>query len=258
MFYRYETHLHTREASACGLVGGREYIRYYQDLGYTGIVVTDHFFGGNTAVDRSLPWPEQVNLFCAGYEAARNEGEKRGLQVLFGWEQGYRGDEYLVYGLSKAWLLEHPEVKQWTLPEQFAQAHRYGGCVVQAHPFRERSYIHRVRLNPRLVDGVEVYNAANSVAENTLAYRYAHRLGLTMFAGSDIHDIPWPQHGGIDLPEPLLDEADLARRVRERAAIAPAGEVFPALDAPPPSPTLPVVVLGEDGAPAQVPLASLL
>lgn len=263
MPYLYETHLHTREASACGLAAGRDYIPYYQDLGYAGIFVTDHFFGGNTAVDRSLPWREQVDRFCAGYEAARNEGEKRGFQVFFGWEQAYQGDEYLVYGLGKAWLYEHPEVKRWTRAEQFAGARRFGGCVVQAHPFRERYYIARVRLNTRCVDGAEVYNAANTPEENALAARYAERLGLAMLAGSDIHGIDGldPKGAalsGISFDMPLADEADFADRVRRRA---PVGLITPRqapADAPLWLPRLPVDVLGEDACPTGVPLASLL
>jgi hypothetical protein len=48
--FKYETHLHTSEASACGSSHGAEYISVYKKLGYDGIFVTDHFFGGNTAV----------------------------------------------------------------------------------------------------------------------------------------------------------------------------------------------------------------
>ena len=56
MPYTYETHLHTCRASLCGKSEGSEHVRYYKELGYTGIFVTDHFFGGNTAVPRDLPW----------------------------------------------------------------------------------------------------------------------------------------------------------------------------------------------------------
>ena len=48
--FLYETHLHTSEASACANVSGREQARIYRKAGYAGIIVTDHFFNGNTAV----------------------------------------------------------------------------------------------------------------------------------------------------------------------------------------------------------------
>ena len=258
MTYRYETHLHTCEASACGIAHGRDYIPFYRDLGYHGLFVTDHFFGGNTAVNQSLPWRDQVDRFCEGYEQAKAEGDKRGVQVLFGWEPAFNGDEYLVYGLNRAWLYEHSEVKRWTRAEQYREAHRYGGCVVQAHPFRNRSYIHRINLNTACADGAEVYNAANPMETNAQAYRYASNLGLTMLAGSDIHDLPWPEYSGIELPTPLADEADFATRVRNHATIrliAPvdrlrSGELLPV--------RLPVTVLGPDAEPSETPLEDLL
>ena len=56
MMYLYETHLHTSEGSACGEVPGAAYIDFMKNRGFTGMIVTDHFFNGNCAVDRSLPW----------------------------------------------------------------------------------------------------------------------------------------------------------------------------------------------------------
>ena len=116
--FLYETHMHTSEASACAVNTGAEMARAYKAAGYTGIIITDHFFYGNTAVDRKLPWRQWVERFCLGYEHAREEGERIGLQVFFGWESGYQGTEFLVYGPDKNWLLEHPEIRDATVEEQ--------------------------------------------------------------------------------------------------------------------------------------------
>ena len=253
MNYRYETHLHTSQASACGVARGRDYIAWYQDQGYQGLFVTDHFFGGNTAVSRTLPWRERVDRFCDGYEDAKAEGDRRGFQVLFGWEQGYGGDEYLVYGLNKAWLYEHPEVERWSRAEQYREVRRYGGCVVQAHPFRNRPYLERITLSPRCVDGVEVYNVANHQAENVQAYRYARFVGLPMLAGSDIHSLRWPDHSGVALLTPLADEKDFAARVRGGAPITMIAPMEVLTVQEPELTELPVIVLGENGQPAAIP-----
>ena len=124
--YLYETHMHTSEGSACASNTGAEMARAYAQAGYTGIIITDHFVYGNTAVDRSLPWSEWVEKFCLGYEHAKEEGEKCGLQVFFGWESGYGGPEFLVYGLDKQWLLNHPEIKDATVEEQLQLVHAGG------------------------------------------------------------------------------------------------------------------------------------
>ena len=184
----YETHLHTREGSGCGVSSGREYVQRYLDLGYTGIIITDHFYRGNCAVSRMLSWEKWVHKFCRGYEIAREEGARRGLDVFFGWEESFQGDDYLVYGLDKEWLLEHPEAIHWTRKQQFDEVRRYGGCVVQAHPFRQQSHIRRIRLSTGCVDAVEAANAGNGDAScDALAYAYAQKLRLPVTSGSDVH-----------------------------------------------------------------------
>ena len=186
MAYLYETHLHTSQGSACGVSRGREYVKRYLDLGYSGIIITDHFIWGNCAIDRRLPWEKFVSNFCLGYEDAREEGARRGLGVFFGWEQTFDGDDYLVYGLDKEWLLKHPEVIRWTRKEQFEEAGRYGGCVVQAHPFRQYYYIDHIHLS-MCVDAVEAANSGNEQSFDALAWAYAKKIGVTVTAGSDIH-----------------------------------------------------------------------
>jgi len=189
--YLYETHLHTAGVSACATSGGAEYIKAYRDLGYTGIIVTDHFYNGNSALPHNLPWREWVSRFCQGYEKAREEGQRQGLDVFFGWEETFDScDDYLIYGLEKEWLLEHPEARNWTRGEQYRAVKAAGGCVVQAHPFRERSYIRRVILSPGCVDAVEAANGGNhDQSADALAFRYAKKINKPITAGTDIHDV---------------------------------------------------------------------
>ncbi len=102
--YLYETHCHTTPASRCASAKGEEMADYYKSKGYTGIIVTDHFFNGNTGIDRSLPWNEWVEQFCTGYENAKKRGGQIGLDVFFGFEYNKNGAEFLIYGLGKDWL----------------------------------------------------------------------------------------------------------------------------------------------------------
>jgi len=187
--FLYETHVHTRQSSACGVSSGREYIRPYLDLGYTGIMITDHFYRGNTAIDRSFPWNKWVNEFCRGFEDAQEEGYRLGLDVFFGWEETFEaGDDYLVFGLDKKWLLEHPEAKSWSRREQYETVKKAGGCVIQAHPFRQRAYIRCIYLSTGCVDAVEIVNMAhNDLSNDALAAVYAKKTGLPVTAGSDMH-----------------------------------------------------------------------
>jgi histidinol phosphatase-like PHP family hydrolase len=220
MSYLYETHLHTVQGSACGVSRGRDYIKRYRDSGFSGIIVTDHFFNGNTAIDRDLPWKQWVEQFCRGYEETRNEGERAGLDVFFGWEETYKGDDYLIYGLDRAWLMAHPESAHWSRKEQFDAVHAAGGCVVQAHPFRAAYYIKTIHLAPELVDAVEIANGCNQNEWDALASEYARRIGLPVTAGSDIHNVDQFNEGdifGVYLDKKLETIQDYVAAIRDKA-----------------------------------------
>ncbi len=224
MAYRYETHLHTCQGSACGVSTGAEQARFYHELGYTGVFITDHFFGGNTAVPRDLPWRERVDRFCAGFEDALTAGQRLGLDVFFAWEQNYEGDEYLIYGLDKAWLLAHPDIEKWSRARQYEEVHRAGGAVIQAHPFRDRGYIARILLARKYCDDIEVANTGNHPYNDVCARHYAERYGLLTTAGSDNHNcaaaVP-ARLMGVETEERLASAMDYARILRAGGPVRP-------------------------------------
>lgn len=189
MGFKYETHMHTIEGSACGRSAGKEMVRAYKEAGYVGVFVTDHFFNGNCAVDRSLSWGEKVEQFCKGYENAKEEGDKIGLDVFFGFEYCVDAADFLVYNLSKEWLLRYPDIDKWEPRRAFAQMHEDGGFIVHAHPFRERDYINHIHLFPRDVDGVEIVNGGQLEYPlmNERAKIYAMMYELPVTSGSDSH-----------------------------------------------------------------------
>lgn len=231
--YAYETHMHTSQGSKCGTKSGEVMARAYKEAGYTGIIITDHFFYGNTAPDRSLPWTEWVNIFCSGYEYAKEEGDRIGLDVFFGWESGYNGTEFLIYGLDKQWLLTHPEIRDASIPEQFDLVHEAGGIVIQAHPFRKEHYIPEVRLFPEYVDGVEQINMAHfhrkDVVEgrmfNDKAKEYAEKYNFPTTCGSDMHSTKlW--FGGMAFKEKLHTINDYMEAVMNRDGVMLTGESY--------------------------------
>lgn len=224
MPYLYETHMHTCQGSACGVSTGAEQARFYKEMGYTGIIVTDHFTGGNTAVPRELPWRERIDCFCSGYEDALIEGQKIGLDVFFAWEQNYDGDEYLVYGPDKAWLLAHPDIEHWTRRQQLDAVHAAGGAVIQAHPFRHRDYIKYILLGRKYCDGIEVANTGNTPDADACARRYAEAYGFLTTAGSDNHNCQKADPArlmGVELDARLESVMDFARLIRSRGPIRP-------------------------------------
>lgn len=217
---KYETHLHTSESSACATCSGAEQARIYKKLGYSGIIITDHFFNGNTTVPGKLPWEERVERFMTGYENAYTEGRKIGLPVYFGWEESYSGTDFLVYGLDKKWLLEHPDIERWNLKEHYERIHRDGGYIVHAHPFREAYYINEIRLFPDYVDGVEVVNASHvNISYNIKAASYAKKYGKPVTGGSDAHHFN-SIHGGMVFCSKLNNIQDFIYNVKNNTSIA--------------------------------------
>ena len=214
--YLYETHLHTSQGSLCGRKTGAQMAQACKDYGYTGIFVTDHNWGGNTAVDRGLPWEEWVDLFAEGYRDAKQKGDEIGLDVFYGWEAGYQGTEFLIYGLTPEWMKQHPELHDADIPKQYEIVKAAGGIVVHAHPYREEDYIPEIRFFPDYVDGVEGLNATHtnplskghkSWEYDPNARAYARQNSLPLTAGSDIHDTLL-YGGGMAFARKLADPQD--------------------------------------------------
>lgn len=189
-------HLHTSEASKCAVSTGAEMARAHKEAGYTGIVVTNHAWGGNTCVDRHLPYTEWVKEYSKGFYAAREEGDKIELDVFFGLESGFNGTEFLIYGLTPDWLLNHPQLWDADIEHQYDIVKSSGGVVMHAHPFRKEFYIPKVRLFPEFVDGVEIANAThssplskshNNSEWDEMAAQYALENNLSTCGGSDVH-----------------------------------------------------------------------
>ncbi|MCR4584536.1 MAG: hypothetical protein K5686_02325 [Lachnospiraceae bacterium] len=221
--YLYETHLHTVEGSACGVTPGREYPEIFKERGYDGIFITDHFFHGNTRPSRELPWPDYVDAYMKGYEEAKKAGDEIGFKVFFGIEENFEGDEYLLYGVDRAFLLAHPEIPHWSREEMIKAVHAAGGAVMQAHPFRDRDYIKKIHLYPEDIEGIEGINTANTANDNLAALCYALHHSLMIQAGSDTHFKMsiGDGNGGIMYDKPIESEADYAKRLlrRERPKI---------------------------------------
>lgn len=217
----YEVHLHTKESSACGRTPAREYIPFYIDQGYDGLVVTDHFTGNPSYVpDRHAPWKEQVDVYCRGYEEALEEGIRRGFKVFFGIEQQFANDECLIYGADKQWLLAHPDAPTWSRRKWFDEIDAIGGCIVHAHPFRVRDYVKQVTLNS-CVHAVEVFNSGNTPQADIYGLAFAQKYGYPMTAGTDMHDLRSNRElYGVVFDEPWEDIFSYVRAIRAKTPFA--------------------------------------
>lgn len=194
--YFYETHMHTKEGSACSAADALDMAKAYKNAGYSGLFITNHNWGGNTSVDRCLPWNEWIDKYFEPYYRMREWGDKNDFSVFCGMETGYGGPEFLIFGLEPQFWHDHPELQDADPTEQEELVHAAGGLVFQAHPARQADYIKEIRLFPDCVDGVEAFNAAhsspfskshNNKSFNDEAIEYARQHNFVCVAGSDCH-----------------------------------------------------------------------
>ena len=222
--YKYETHLHTKEGSACSSAPAADMARTHKAAGYDGIFVTDHFFNANTAVPRDLPWEDRVDRYFLGYEHAKEVGDEIGLKVWFGCEFTVYNADFLIYGMEKDWMKANEELLMHTDERVlFSKLRNELDCfIVHAPPFRHASYIHHISLYPYDVDAVETINASHDPRKlyDERAKLYADSYGLIKTGGSDSHHLDKLFGGGIDVPEPINCPADYHRLLME-------GKVYP-------------------------------
>ncbi len=215
--FKYEMHMHTSQSSACAHNTAEEMARMYKLQGYTGIVVTDHFFNGNTAVNRRLPWKEKVYAFMKGYESAKAEGDRIGLQVFFGFECSYTGTYLLSYCVGEDFLLNYEDIDKYA-PEDFIDTvHENGGLIVHAHPFRKAEYIPKIVLFGKKVDAIEVNNYSHTDPSfDEKAFEYAKKLDLPMSGGSDAHWTDLEKIGGVELDYKARDIHDIIKEIKNK------------------------------------------
>ncbi len=216
--YKFEIHLHTSACSACAVSTAEEMIDAAKESGYSGVVFTNHFYHGNTCVDRNLPWEDFVDAYAADYYKAKAYGEAKGIKVFFGIEEGYAaGKEMLIYGLSPEILKNYPNFIMLNAKEKSDFVRSNGGMTVCAHPFRNRFYIPNPDDEPpvSLFDGIECFNYFNKDDENEKAFDFAQRNGLIKTSGGDIHRSADFGKAGIDFNIPINTYEDFIENLKK-------------------------------------------
>ncbi len=211
--YKYEMHLHTCPCSSGG-ADIRDHIDSLIKKGYSGAVVTNHFYNGANRIDKNLPWEEFVDAYRLDYLYGLEYAQELDFDLLFGLEEhvGY-GQEILIYGITPDLIAAHPELKSGEAEKYVEVIHAFGGLVYQAHPYRARSYVRKPYPLECLsvLDGIEVYNAANKPEWNEDAQRLADDLLLACIGGSDGHGVQSAGRSGISVSERIKTNNDLVR-----------------------------------------------
>jgi len=184
--FKTDLHIHTRESSPCGEIGARRLVLLYSQIGFSTIVITDHFFRGYFESLKGISWEEKIDCFMTGYKIALDEAKSTHINVLLGAEITFDADpnDYLVYGIDEFFLKNNPMLYEIGLEKFNSLIDKSKIMVFQAHPFREG-------MSPAsslLLDGMEVYNGSpRHNSNNDFALKHAVSHNLIMISGSDFH-----------------------------------------------------------------------
>ena len=209
--YKYELHAHTSECDRVADLSGAELVKAYADKGYSGMVITDHYFSlfFDWFRDELAGKSHQqiLSLWLRGYDSARNEGEKLGFTVLPGAEVRIDGtvNDYLIYGLEEKDFFTLPLLNRMKHMDAVMDILPEYACVVQAHPFRNNMTV----CDPSRLFGIETYNAGTEPFRNEMAKRFAEHYKKRMTSGSDCHGQDAVGKGGILTDLPIGSSADL-------------------------------------------------
>lgn len=216
--YKYQMHIHTSPCSACGRMSPKELCQTLHENGYQGTVLTNHFYHGNSGVDRSLSWNDFVSAYEKDYLECLEEAKKYDLDIIFSIEESViPGLEVLCYGVTPKVLYDNPQLRDCPIDEFTKIMHQNGVVLIQPHPFREAFYIPNPGHLPlEYIDGVEVFNRGNSTDEmNQKAVTFANENPhLIKTSSADAHTTDRVMYGGIITETRIKSPLDLANTLR--------------------------------------------
>lgn len=169
---KFDLHIHS-EASHDSRATVEEIIQSAKERGLSGIAICDH----NKFYDGPLP---KDFILLRGCEFSTPFGHLLGI------------------GMKEA-------VEARDFEELIRKIHAAGGIAILAHPYEHSKYAEKLESIAHLLDGVEVFNARATRKNkwaNDLAFEFARRHRLAIFAGSDAHTPLEVGRGYIEIASP--------------------------------------------------------
>lgn len=210
-----EMHAHDCEVSQCAVITAKELVDGYQEAGYDGIVITNHFDTGTLNILGKTP-QEQYEAYVRGYELCKEEGDRVGLTVILGMEirLDCGPEDFLVYGVTKEFIREHMDICTKSQKELYEICDKAGCLLIQAHPFRTPCEIQ----DPRYLHGVERnFNSGHDNHNEKLDawLQEEGRAHMIVTQGSDCHDVRQIGLTEFVLDTMVKDSAELVEALKK-------------------------------------------
>ncbi len=210
--YKTELHTHSNPVSPCSLVPVEELLKYYADLGYNSVVLSNHFFKQTAHIEDK---EKCIEYFLSDYKKAKELENTYGINVILGCELRFNHNynDYLLFGIDEDTLYDAYDYMGERL-ESFSEFFRQEGrLIIQAHPFRD----HMEPVDPKLLDGIEAFNMhPNHNSRIGISSVYAKENNLIVTAGTDFHVEGHQGLCAILTKEELKTSHDVARVLLSR------------------------------------------
>lgn len=209
--FKIDLHTHTNPASPCSDISPERLVELYSQIGFDGIVLTNHFIDFLLKSDN----PKKVSdTYLKDYYATKNAGEKHGLKVYLGMEVRFpeNCNDYLVYGIEESDIKEIFSYIHGDYISFYKGFKNDKNVILQAHPFRNNIILQ----NPDFLDGIETFNVHPShnsrvAVAADYANKYPHFIKT---CGTDFHHENHQGLGAIltkTLPEDSYGIADILK-----------------------------------------------
>ena len=182
-----------------------------KELGFTALVITDHYYAS-----RPDEWCS-LNLWKMHLLRRACKEAKQVLPVIVGIELAFGGEEILTFGsaVTQA-IMEHVESgKELTMEYLLELKQKFDCAFVLCHPGKENNW---KKLSP-LLDGYERFNSGSDM------FKHDRRLGpLESFPGwcnSDAHSVDGMARAYNVVDAKIETETDLIRYIKRGAQPVP-------------------------------------
>ncbi len=213
--YKTELHAHTSPASNCSEVTPEEAVCMYKELGYTSIVIANHFM--HNYFDKRAGSSEKekiIEYYLKDYHNALEAGKKYGVNVVLAAELRFENEnnnDYLIYGIEESDLYDIFDYLGGVEKDFYKSYMTDDKMLFQAHPFRNGMIL----MPPEQVDGYEAYNFhPNHNSRQVLAARYSKSVNKPFIIGTDFHEHPHAGLTAIRTKNPIVNSHDIVEAIK--------------------------------------------
>ncbi|MCD7980901.1 MAG: PHP domain-containing protein [Clostridiales bacterium] len=214
---RFDMHCHTKEGSIDAKISLREYVLRLKELGYDGMLLTDH------------------NSYKGYRWYLKNKEDKvfEDFTLLKGIEYDTCDGGHMLIIMPEHIRLPILELRGLPVRLLIEIVHAFRGILGPAHPTGEKymsiTNCKYYQKHPEIIqefDFMEVYNSCITPEENRCAARLADQYGLPGTAGSDTHKTDCVGLAWTDIEQPIHSESDLIRYLKTAPVLSCGGSHY--------------------------------